>query len=88
MDVLCMGRFLLIPNNGGRMFKIIRFGAYGFFLGAIIAIVLCDCMLHEKKSRLTLLRRVLSEQIEVLSRVENDESLKSEGERILYETMP
>lgn len=67
------------------MARLCRLFIYGCIVGVLTSSVYCVRIADEKRSRLSVIKSVLCDQMKVLSRIVNNEELDEIAEKVKYE---
>lgn len=69
------------------MAKLFRLFVYGGLVGILVSATYCARIVDGKRARIAVIRDVLCGQLQVLSRIANDEALVEVMDKIKYEKL-
>lgn len=66
------------------MAKVLRFTLYGWIVGALVAALFFARFVEDRRSRVLIIREVLGDQLKTIGRIEGNEALVKDAERVKY----
>ncbi len=66
------------------MAKVLRFILYGWIVGMLVSALFLVRFVENRRSRVLIIREVLGDQLKAIGRIENNEALVQDAERIKY----